>query len=49
MEKLRVIEMIKNNFNIIVIIDNLIDEMKLLVIKENGFVLEYINNLIREM
>lgn len=34
MEKLRVIEMIKNNPNIIATIDNPTDEMKLLAIKE---------------
>ncbi|HEK9037882.1 TPA: hypothetical protein ST302_003350, partial [Clostridioides difficile] len=49
MEKLRVIEMIKNNPNIIATIDNPTDEMKLLAIKENGLVLEYINNPTREM
>ena len=49
MEESKIIEMIKNNPNIISTVKNPTEEMKKLAVSKNGLVLEYIKNPTREI
>ena len=44
MEETKILEMIKNNPNIISTVENPTEEMKKLAVSKNGLVLEYIKN-----